>query len=123
MRSFTSITKTLFTFFNNFGYEVYLEGQISESAKFPYITLSYQLEDFGVDSLIQGQIWDKSYNRETVNRISDELLSIIQNGIKIRTTDNEGYLYLRRGSPFIQPINDIEGLQVNYFNIVMKSFY
>ena len=123
MRSFTNITKTLFSFFNSLGYEVYLEGQISESAKFPYITLSYQLEDFGVDSLIQGQIWDKSYSRETVNRISDELLSVIQNGIKVRTTDNEGYLYLRRGSPFIQPINDIEGLQVNYFNIIMKSFY
>lgn len=123
MRSFTNITKTLFSFFNSLGYEVYLEGQISESAKFPYITLSYQLEDFGVDSLIQGQIWDKSYSRETVNRISDELFSVIQNGIKIRTTDNEGYLYLRRGSPFIQPINDIEGLQVNYFNIIMKSFY
>lgn len=123
MRSFTNITKTLFSFFNSLGYEVYLEGQVSDSAKFPYITLSYQLEDFGVDSLIQGQIWDKSYSRETVNRISDELLSVIQNGIKIRTTDNEGYLYLRRGSPFIQPINDIEGLQVNYFNIIMKSFY
>lgn len=123
MRSFTNITKTLFLFFNSLGYEVYLEGQVSESAKFPYITLSYQLEDFGVDSLIQGQIWDKSYSRETVNRISDELLSIIQNGIKVRITDNEGYLYLRRGSPFIQPINDTEGLQVNYFNIIMKSFY
>lgn len=123
MRSFTNITKTLFLFFNSLGYEVYLEGQVSESAKFPYITLSYQLEDFGVDSLIQGQIWDKSYSRETVNRISDELLSIIQNGIKVRITDNEGYLYLRRGSPFIQAINDTEGLQVNYFNIIMKSFY
>lgn len=123
MRSFTNITKTLFSFFNSLGYEVYLEGQISESAKFPYIIISYQLEEFGVDSLIQGQIRDKSYSRETVNRISDELLSVIQNGIKIRTTDNEGYLYLRRGSPFIQPINDIEGLQVNYFNIIMKSFY
>lgn len=123
MRSFTNITKTLFLFFNSLGYEVYLEGQVSENAKFPYITLSYQLEDFGVDSLIQGQIWDKSYSRETVNRISDELLSIIQNGIKVRITDNEGYLYLRRGSPFIQAINDTEGLQVNYFNIIMKSFY
>lgn len=123
MRSFTNITKTLFLFFNSLGYEVYLEGQVPRNAKFPYITLSYQLEDFGVDSLIQGQIWDKSYSRETVNRISDELLSIIQNGIKVRITDNEGYLYLRRGSPFIQAINDTEGLQVNYFNIIMKSFY
>lgn len=123
MRSFTNITKTLFTFFNSLGYEVYLEGKVSESAKFPYITLSYQLEDFGVDSLIQGQIWDESYSRETVNRISDELLTIIQNGIKIRTTGDEGYLYLRKGSPFIQPINDTGQLQVNYFNIIMKSFY
>ena len=123
MNKFTDVTKTLFSFFGSLGYEVYLEGQISENATFPYITISYQLEEFGVDSLIQGQIWDKNESRENVNKVSDELITIINNGIKIKINEDTGYLYLRRGSPFIQPINDIEGFQVNYFNVVMKSFY
>lgn len=122
MNKFTDISKTLFNFFNSLGYEVYLEGQVLDNAKFPYIIISYQLEDFGADSLIQGQIKDRNESRENVNKVSDELINLIDNGIKIKTNDS-GYLYLRRGSPFIQPINDIEGFQVNYFNIIMKSFY
>lgn len=123
MDKFTNITKTIFSFFRSLGYEVYLDNNVSENATFPYITIRYEIDDFGVDSLLQGQIWDKAQSRENVNKVSDELLTVINTGIKVRIVNDRGYLYLRKGSPFIQPITETEGYQVNYFNIIVKSFY
>lgn len=123
MDIFTNISKTLFSYFGSLGYDVYLSDNVKKGAKFPYITIDYEVGDFGEDSLIQGKIWDKSLSRTTVNLVSDKLIKSIDKGINLKINNENGYIYLTQGSPFIQPIADEEGLQVNYFNIIMKTFY
>ena len=123
MNIFTETTKSLFSFFNSLGYEVYLGDTIKEGAIFPYISIDYQIEPFGEDSLIQGRIWDNSTSRAEVNLASDKLLNAINKGIVLKIDNGNGYIYLTQGSPFIQPLADENGLQVNYFNIIMKSYY
>lgn len=120
---FTEITKTLFSFFNNLGYEVYLDSNIKEGAIFPYISISYEVAPWGEDGLIQARVWDNDSRRETVNIISDKLAKTINKGIVLNINNSNGYIYLTQGSPFIQPIADETGLQVNYFNIIMKTYY
>ena len=120
---FSNITKTLFSFFETLGYEIYLNGNVKEGANFPYISIDYELAEFGEEGLIQGRIWDKGTSRVNVNNISDKLLIAINKGINLKINNENGYIYLLQGSPFIQSMNDETGLQVNYFNIIMKTYY
>ncbi len=120
---FSNITKTLFSFFGALGYEVYLNGNVKRGANFPYISIDYELAEFGEEGLIQGRIWDKGTSRAKINNISDNLLIAINKGIKLKINNENGYIYLTQGSPFIQSIYDETGLQVNYFNIIMKIYY
>lgn len=123
MDIFTETTKALFNFLNGLGYEVYFDNNIKKGANFPYISISYEVAPCGEDGLIQGRIWDNGNSRAKINSISDKLLKMIDRGIILKANGENGYIYLTQGSPFIQPIVDETGLQVNYFNIIMKTYY
>lgn len=124
MGKFTELSKTLFSFFGQLGYNVYMENLVPTGATFPYITIIYESNStLGESTILQGRIWTKSTSRKTVNEISDKLYELIGEGDTLAINNGYGYIALYKGSPFIQPyVEDDETLQVNYFNIEMQIY-
>ena len=119
---FSTYTKSLFSFFSELGYPVFLTNQVQDNAKLPYITIDYTSNSLFETNLISGRIWDKSTSRKTVNSISDKLDEKVGYGIKVKVGDY-GNMVVRKGSPFIQPIADDDPtIQVNYFNLEVQLF-
>lgn len=124
MNKFTNISSTLFDFVGSLGYSVYLEGQVPSESQFPYVTISYEVGgNIGGKTVLQGRIWSKSGSREEVNKISDKINNMIGEGVKLTIKNNEGYIALYKGSPFIQAIpSEYDTIQVNYFNLEMQVY-
>lgn len=126
MGKYRDITRTLFTFFSKLGLDVYLEGVVPTGAKFPYVTIGYETNSqLGESTILSGRIWTKVKNasRVPVNDITDKLYELIGEGVKLTIDNNNGYITLYKGSPFVQPIaEDDLTLQVNYFNLEMQIY-
>lgn len=122
MDKFTSYTKALFSFFGSLGYPVYMNNQIPEGAKLPYITIQYTSSGLDESNLVSGRIWDRSTSRRKVNEISDKLDEVVGYGKRVLIGDY-GSMVIYKGSPFIQPITDDDPtIQVNYFNLEVKTY-
>lgn len=122
MDKFTTFSKTLFSFLESLGYPVYLYNQIPKNAKMPYITIDYSSVSIGGSTVISGNMWDKSTNRNIVNFMADKLDELIGYGVKVNVGEY-GSMILRKGSPFIQPMaNDDTTIQNNYFNLELQLY-
>lgn len=122
MDKFTTFSKTLFNFFESLGYPVYLYNQIPKGAKMPYITIDYSSVDIEGSTVISGNMWDKSTNRNMVNFMADKLDELIGYGVKVKVGEY-GSMVLRKGSPFIQPMaSDDSTIQNNYFNLEIQLY-
>lgn len=124
MGKFSQISRTIFAYFNQLGYSVYMEGVVPKGSQFPYVTIAYESNStMGESNILQGRIWTKSTSRKEVNEISDKLYNLIGEGVKLEIEDYNGYIVFYKGSPFIQPIVEEDlTLQVNYFNLEMQIY-
>ena len=88
----------------------------------PYITIDYSSVDIEGSTVISGNMWDKSTNRNMVNFMADKLDELIGYGVKVKVGEY-GSMVLRKGSPFIQPMaTDDSTIQNNYFNLELQLY-
>lgn len=114
---FTEVAKTLNSYFNQFG-NAYLENNVPKDAKRPYITYSLSVTEELEDGLLQVKIYDNSKSIVKVSEITDKISDSIGYGILEQA--ETGNIYLRKGSPFAQYINEDNTELSVYINIVYK---
>jgi hypothetical protein len=115
--------QTINKFWNSFGIPAYDMYTVPTDAQMPYITYEYAEDNFDNNVFLSGSIWYKSTSWQGVSEKAAEIAEDIGNG-KILKTD-EGYIYITRGTPFMQRLTDTDdsvrriyiNLQVEYMTL------
>lgn len=115
--------QTINAFWNSFGIPAYDMYTVPNGAQMPYITYEYVEDNFDNTVILSASIWYKSTSWLGVSGKAAEIAEDIGNG-KILKTD-EGYIYITRGTPFIQRLSDTDdtirriyiNLQVEYMTL------
>lgn len=105
-------TEALYSFWSSFGLPAYDELSVPMTAEnqpdvdFPYLT--YQtMTDSAFNSLtLTASIWDRSTSWDTLNTLTDEISQEIGLSGVIIDCDDNGALWIKRGTPFAQSMGD-----------------
>lgn len=108
----------------SFGLPVYDENTVPDTAQMPYIT--YQYNENGFDDgevFLSVSLWYKGYSWLEADLKAAEIKRDIQGfGGKVIKCD-EGYIWLKRSSPFIQRVNDPnENIRHVLINVAVEFF-
>jgi len=117
--------QTLYSFFSSFGIPAYEENSIYSSKvapQMPYITYTVTTDSFGGgDVPISCSIWYRTTSWKEPEQKSDEISAAIGYEGKVIKAD-DGYVWLKRGSPFSQnmadPSDDL--VKRKYINIMAE---
>ena len=117
MGKFSNVMGTLYSYFNQF-LPAYIENQVPEDAKMPYITYTVSFADEFEDNLIQCRIWTKSDSTADIRKYSDMIADNIGNGVLYKCKEG-GKLWIKAGSPFMQVVSDEdETIKTVYINLI-----
>lgn len=122
MGKYTDIAKTLYSYFNQFC-PAYAKGNIPNNAKRPYLT--YTIDDMPnyEDNIIQVMVYTEGKSLSKVAEIVDKIETSLGEGITIKANGTSfSTMYLRKGSPFAQYMNDDDVEISAYINIINKIF-
>lgn len=106
-------------FWEGFGIPAYDENSVPDDAVEPYITYSAQVGDFDSPLLLTGSLWYRSTSWEAISQKADEVARNAKQLIRI----SDGYLWLTRGSPFAQRMNDEDDTVKRIYINVMAEFF
>lgn len=118
MMTLTEHAKILNIFFNKFC-PAYINDLIPENATFPYLTYSIEIPNFEEE----GNTVVRIYNRGTSLVPLFEIADLINSEIREEGTvigNEEGMIYLTKGSPFCQLSNDEIGNKFLYINLTTQ---
>ena len=98
-------TAALHDFFSSFGLMAYQEYSVPENAEFPYLTYSVVTDSIENNVALTANLWYRSSSWTTCNAKAEEISKYIGNGGRVVAYDG-GAVWLRRGTPFAQSMND-----------------
>ena len=98
-------TAALHDFFSSFGLMAYQEYSVPENAEFPYLTYSVVTDSIENNVALTANLWYRSSSWTTCNAKAEEISKYIGNGGRVVAYDG-GAVWLRRGTPFVQSMND-----------------
>lgn len=115
--------QTINEFWNSFKIPAYDMYSVPTDVQMPYITYEYVEDNLDNVVMLSASIWYKSTSWIGVSGKAAEIAEYIGNG-KILKTD-EGYIYITRGTPFMQRLSDTDdsvrriyiNLQVEYMTL------
>lgn len=116
--------QALNAFWNSFTWPAYDEGTVPDDAPLPRITYSVVTDSLGFPVMIPASLWDRSTSWESVSKKAEEIAEAIVKmnppAIKIDT----GRLYLTKGSPFAQRLQEPSDDMVRriYLNVDAEYF-
>lgn len=118
--------QALHSFWSGFGFLAYEENAVpsgKDAPAVPYITYTAVFDSLGNEVGLIGNVWTRSTSWEQAFLIQDEIEKALQNGGKIINFDG-GKLWLKRGSPFAQPMGDDSDDLIRriYINISAEFF-
>jgi hypothetical protein len=94
------------SFWSGFGLEAYDENSVPDDVTMPYISYSVATDDIDYVVLLSASVWYRSTSwsdvESKVKEISEAITKMNPPSIK---TDN-GRVYITKGSPFAQRMND-----------------
>lgn len=112
----------LLNFFKGFGIDAYPDTSVPEDASFPYLTYSPIFDSYrGEEIFIPVNLWYRTTSEKTPNDKAQEISKFIGMGGRIVLCD-EGALWIKRGSPFVQSMvaGDDNTLKRRYINITVE---
>lgn len=100
-------SEALYQFFSSFGLDAYDENSVptgDNSPKMPYITYDVSLDNLDNEVNISPSLWYRSTSWTEISAKADEIAQRLYmlSPIKI----DGGYIWIKRGSPFAQRMND-----------------
>lgn len=112
--------QALQSFFSSFGLTAYDESSVPESAQLPYITYQAAVDSLDSPVVLTGDLYYKSTSWEEISKKADEINDALKNGV-VFTLDG-GYLWIVRGSPFAQRINEDSDTLKHIYIVLMGEF-
>ena len=111
--------QTINSFWNSFKIPAYDMYSVPTDAQMPYITYEYAEDNFDNVVILSASLWYKSTSWVGVMGKAAEIAEDIGNG-KILKTD-EGYIYIARGTPFMQRLSDTDDtIRRIYINVQVE---
>lgn len=110
-------------FWNSFGWNAYDENSVDTgrfSPSLPYITYSAQTGSVGQILSLTGSLWDRSTSWQSVSNKADDIAEAIGYGYSIEKVDG-GYLWITKGQPFAQRMNDPDDSEIKRIYIVLSA--
>ena len=101
----------LFAWFQQFSIPFYPSTELPEKPIFPYGTYEPVFGYFGDEVYPTVNIYDLTDREDKINGYADELGTAIGKGGAVVECD-EGAFWIKRGSPFVQGINDPDNANV-----------
>jgi hypothetical protein len=96
----------LYQFFSSFGMTAYASTAVPEDVVFPYLTYELITSAWeGGEVGLTVNLWFYTESEATPNKKAQELSEAIGIGGKLLKCD-EGYIWLKRGSPWCQSLTD-----------------
>lgn len=109
-------------FWNGFNLPAYDVNSVPDGASFPYITYTESQDSLGNVLVLNASIWDRSTSWERISLKADEIARKIgEHGHYTIKLDN-GYIWLVKGTPFAQRMNDPTDDQIKriYINVLAE---
>lgn len=123
------ITKAaaLYRFFSGFGIPAYVSTSVPDDATFPRLTYEPVFGAFDFTRTTSGEmamsvnLWYRTESEAIPNSKAEEISEAIGMGGKMLSCDG-GFIWLKRGSPFCQPMADADDPAVKrrYINITIE---
>lgn len=99
-------SQALEKFWNSFGLPAYDENTVPEDATLPRITYSVSTDSFENVISLNASIWYRSTSWADISKKAEEIGEYITKMIPPSIQIDNGRLYLTKGSPFAQRMND-----------------
>lgn len=113
--------QALQSFFNSFELTAYDESSVPESAPLPYITYTAAVDSFDTPVVISCDLWYQSTSWAAISKKAEEISNYLGNGgVMLSITD--GGLWITRGSPFAQRINEDSDTIKHIYIVLMCEF-
>ena len=114
-------------FFSGFGIPSYVSTSVPENAPFPRLTYDPVFNSFDFTGSNSGEVsvavnlWYRSESESIPNAKAQEISDDIGIGGKIIPCD-EGYIWVKRGSPFCQALSDPDDTTIKrrYLNVTIE---
>ena len=121
MNTFLNQAQLLYEFFSDIC-PAYLQNTVPDGTEFPYLTYTLDNVDWETSNIIQVKIYTKEQGVKGVVTLADKLANKIGQGI---TIDKEGtYIYLRKGSPFLQfMVEDAKNYIKSVYSVIEYNVY
>jgi len=101
----------VYNFLKQFG-KPYMENEVPKGAKFPYLTYTFDIENWRNTGLGQIRIWDEGESTQNIFQIAENIEDTVGEGYIIEN------LVMHAGSPFIQIVpQEEEYLKCLYLNL------
>ena len=122
--------EALYSFFSGFGIPAYASSSVPDDAVFPWLTYDLSTSawdgDNGGSVPLTVNLWYYTTSEAAPNAKADELSKAIGYGGKLLACD-DGYIWLKRGSPWCQSLHDDSDSMIKrrYINITADymTFY
>ena len=90
----------------------YMENEVPEGAVFPYLTYTFEIENWRTTGLGQIRIWDQGESTQDIFQIAENIEDVLGEGYLIEN------LIMHAGSPFIQIVpQEEENIKCLYLNL------
>lgn len=122
--------ESLYSFFSGFGIPSYASSSVPDDAVFPWLTYDLSTSawdgDNGGEVSLTVNLWYYTTSEAVPNAKAEEISKAIGLGGKLLLCD-EGVIWLKRGSPWCQSLNDDSDSMIKrrYINITAEymTFY
>lgn len=121
MSNFLDQASLLYEFFSDIC-PSYLQNTVPDSATLPYLTYTLDNVDWQDSNLIQVKIYNKEQGVKNTLTLAQKLSDKIGEGITINK--NGTYIYMRKGSPFLQfMVEDEEKFVKSVYSVIEYNVY
>lgn len=118
--------QALYQFWNSFGWAAYDEDSVPDDAVMPYITYNTMQDMIDSDLSLSASLWYESTSWTQITQKADQIAQqIIVNHKPIPLTGG-GYLWIKKGDPFMQRVRDenskVRHIFINYFAEYLTAY-
>ena len=110
-------------FWNGFGLPAYDENTVPTGIGFPYITYEVATDSIGNSTALRASLWYRSPSWAEIQRKSDEIAEYIVKMYPSAIKLNTGRLYIAKGRPFAQRMNDPEDKSIRRIVLNIEAEY
>lgn len=109
-------------FWNSFGWKAYDENTVPDNPQFPYITYTVRTDSIDNQVQLSASLWDKTMSWTNITKKAEEIGEYLVRQHPISIQIDNGRLYLTKGTPFTQRMNDEDDRIRRIFMIVYGEF-